>query len=62
MIFGRSAVEDRWYARNSEQLLAGAVSDLYAHFDDAMAADYRLLPVPVHCYFNEPVQPLDKGL
>ena len=29
---------------------------------EAMAADYRLLPVPLHCYFNEPVQPLDKGL
>jgi hypothetical protein len=29
---------------------------------EAMAADYRLLPVPLHCYFNEPVQVLDKGL
>ncbi len=29
---------------------------------EAMEADYRLLPVPLHCYFNEPVQPLDKGL
>jgi D-cysteine desulfhydrase len=29
---------------------------------EAMAADYRLLPVPMHCYFNEPVQPLDKGI
>ena len=29
---------------------------------EAMAADYRLLPAPLHCYFNEPVQPLDKGL
>jgi len=29
---------------------------------EVMAADYRLLPVPLHCYFNEPVQTLDKGL
>ncbi|HET6459948.1 MAG TPA: pyridoxal-phosphate dependent enzyme [Syntrophales bacterium] len=28
----------------------------------AMAADYRLLPVPFHFYFNEPVQPLDKEI
>jgi hypothetical protein len=27
---------------------------------EALAADYRLLPVPLHCYFYEPVQPLDK--
>jgi hypothetical protein len=27
-----------------------------------LAADYRLLPVPLHCYFNEPVPPLDKGI
>ena len=30
--------------------------------NEAMAADYRLLPVPFHCYFNEPVQPLDKEI
>lgn len=29
---------------------------------EAMATDYRLLPAPLHCYFEEPVQPLDKGL
>ena len=29
---------------------------------EALAADYRLLPVSLHCYFNEPAQPLDKGL
>jgi hypothetical protein len=29
---------------------------------EALAADYRLLPVPLHCYFNEPVQALDKEI
>src|SRR5271157_2691219 len=29
---------------------------------EALAADYRLLPLPLHCYFDEPVQPLDKGI
>jgi 1-aminocyclopropane-1-carboxylate deaminase/D-cysteine desulfhydrase-like pyridoxal-dependent ACC family enzyme len=29
---------------------------------EAMSADYRLLPVPLHCYFNDAVQPLDEGL
>ena len=29
---------------------------------EVLAADYRLLPEPLHCYFDEPVQPLDKGI
>lgn len=29
---------------------------------EALAADYRLLPPPLHCYFDGPVQPLDKGI
>ncbi|MGO9136980.1 MAG: 1-aminocyclopropane-1-carboxylate deaminase/D-cysteine desulfhydrase [Syntrophales bacterium] len=28
----------------------------------ALAADYRLLPAPLHCYFEEPVQALDKEI
>lgn len=29
---------------------------------EALAADYRLLPAPLHCYFEEPVQTLDEGI
>ncbi len=29
---------------------------------EAMAADYHMLPVPFHSYFDEPVQPLDKEM
>jgi len=29
---------------------------------EAMEVDYHLLPASLHCYFNEPVQPFDKGL
>jgi 1-aminocyclopropane-1-carboxylate deaminase/D-cysteine desulfhydrase-like pyridoxal-dependent ACC family enzyme len=29
---------------------------------EALAADYRLLPAPLHYYFEEPVQALDKGI
>jgi D-cysteine desulfhydrase len=29
---------------------------------EALAADYRLLPAPLHCYFEEPVQALDQGI
>jgi hypothetical protein len=38
MISGRSAAEERWYGRNSEELVAGVVSDPHAHFDDEMTA------------------------
>jgi 1-aminocyclopropane-1-carboxylate deaminase/D-cysteine desulfhydrase-like pyridoxal-dependent ACC family enzyme len=29
---------------------------------EALMADYRLLPAPLHCYFEEPVQALDKEI